>query len=95
MSTTSRAGAAGAATPGDAPDPGPDAVAPALRVVGGNPSDEDLAALTAVLTALRRGRGRPHAPADMRIAGGWSSYWHKLTQPPLPGVNAWRSTFRR
>lgn len=78
-----------------AADPTPDAApAPAFQIVHGNPSDEDLAALTAVLASLRRGRGRPHTPADMRISGGWSSYWHKLTQPALPGTNAWRSTFR-
>jgi len=69
--------------------------APACRVGAGAPTDEERAALTAVLAVLRRERGRPHVPGTSTIAGGWNSYWHTLRHPYLPGRDAWRSTFRR
>ena len=69
--------------------------APAFSVVKGHTSDEELAALTVLLTALRRGRGRPHAPENPTVAGGWKSYWHAMGQGLIPGSEAWRSTFRR
>ena len=68
---------------------------PLFQVVAGAPSDEELAALTALLSVIRRGRGRPHAPASSAIAGGWRSYWHLVRQPTLQGQGAWRSTARR
>ena len=72
-----------------------EAPAPAFAVVGGNPSDEDLAALAVVVTALRRARGNPHPPTKATVAGGWKSYWHTMGQGLIPGSEAWRSTFRR
>ena len=69
--------------------------APAFQVVSGTPSDEELAALTALFAVMRRGRGRPHAPASSAIAGGWRSHWHLVRQPMLQGYAAWRSTARR
>lgn len=68
---------------------------PVLRVVAGAPTAEELAALTIVVAALRRERGKPHAPKNPRIAGGWRSYWHLVRSPMFPGVDAWRSTLRR
>ena len=68
---------------------------PAFSVVRGRASDEELAALAVLLTALRRSRGRPHAPQSRAAAGGWASYWHKMGQGFIPGREAWRSTFRR
>lgn len=68
---------------------------PVVEIVAGNPSDEDVAAITAILAMVRRGRGRPHAPQKSVIAGGWKSYWHTVRHPFLPGRDAWRSTFRR
>lgn len=68
---------------------------PAFRVVGGSPSDEELAALAVVIAALRRQRGNPHAPENPRIAGGWKSYWHIVRGPLFPGRDAWRATLRR
>ncbi|MFT3875498.1 MAG: acyl-CoA carboxylase subunit epsilon [Propioniciclava sp.] len=69
--------------------------APAFQIVSGQVSDEEVAALTAVFAVLRRGRGRPHAPASSAIAGGWRSHWHLVRQPMLQGHAAWRSTARR
>lgn len=69
--------------------------APAFSVVRGDTSPEELAALTVLLAALRRGRGRPHAPEQQTVAGGWKSYWHMMSHGLIPGREAWRSTFRR
>ena len=65
-----------------------------VRVVGGNPTDAELAALGAVIVALRRERPAPHAPATSTVAGGWRSYWHTVRTPLVPGHEAWRSSFR-
>ncbi len=69
--------------------------ATAFQVVAGTPTDEELAALTALFAVMWRGRGRPHAPASSAIAGGWRSHWHLVRQPMLQGHAAWRSTARR
>jgi hypothetical protein len=66
-----------------------------FQVVAGSPSDEELAALAAVLVAVRRARPQPHPPYTGTVAGGWRSYWHTVRNPLLPGREAWRSTFRR
>ena len=73
----------------------PEEQGPLFQVVSGNPSDEELAALTALLTVVRRGRGRPHAPVNSAIAGGWRSHWHLVRHAELKGHGAWRSTARR
>ena len=69
--------------------------APVLSVVSGNPTDEELAALTVVVAALRRGRGELSAPTNPRIVGGWKSYWHIVRGAMFPGRDAWRATLRR
>ena len=67
---------------------------PLISVVGGAPTDEELAALGAVIIALRRGRPAPHAPMTSTVSGGWGSHWHTVRTPLVPGQEAWRSTFR-
>ena len=71
------------------------AATPVLQIVSGSPSEEELAAITAVVVASRRARPTPHAPYTGTVAGGWRSYWHTVRNPLLPGREAWRSTFRR
>lgn len=66
----------------------------ALEVVGGDPTDVELAALTVVVLALRRERPTPHQPTTSTLAGGWHSYWHTVRTPVVPGREAWRSSFR-
>lgn len=66
-----------------------------VHIVGGEPTEEELAALAAVIIAVRRQRPMPHAPITGTVAGGWRSYWHTVRNPVLPGREAWRSTFRR
>ena len=65
-----------------------------VNIVAGDPTDEELAALGAVIIALRRARPAPHVPATSTLAGGWRSYWHTVRTPLVPGREAWRSTFR-
>lgn len=65
-----------------------------FEVVAGTPDDDELAALSAVLVALRRSRPAPHTPATSTLAGGWRSYWHTVRTPLVPGREAWRSSFR-
>lgn len=67
---------------------------PLVQVVSGNPTDEELAALGAVVVAIRRARPAPHAPVTSTLAGGWRSYWHTVRTPLVPGREAWRSSFR-
>ena len=65
---------------------------PVFRVTRGNPTDEELAALVTVLTALS---GRPAAPAEAPVpAGGWSAYWRAVRAPLRPGPDAWRASAR-
>jgi hypothetical protein len=66
-----------------------------LQVVAGSPTEEELAAIAAIVVSIRRARPTPHAPLTGTLAGGWRSYWHTVRNPLLPGREAWRSTFRR
>ena len=63
---------------------------PLLRVVRGQPTDEELAALTVVVAALSQGRRRG------RVAplGGWASYADRFGAPLRPGPGGWRASGR-
>lgn len=65
-----------------------------IQVTKGNPSDEELGALMAVILAA----GRPVPPQrdtdDRPVAGGWKSYWRTMRRDLRPGREAWRSTYR-
>jgi hypothetical protein len=62
-------------------------VAPLLRVVTGEPSAEELAALTVVVAALsqRRERRRPTP------VGGWAAYGRAHRTALLTGPGGWRA----
>ena len=68
----------------------PDASRPLLRVLRGAPTDEELAALTAVVAALpaRRPRRRP-VPV-----GAWASPADAHRRPLQPGPGGWRASGR-
>ena len=68
----------------------PDSPRPLLRVVRGEPSAEELAALTVVVAALsqRRPRRRP-APV-----GAWAERADLLRRPLLAGPGGWRASGR-
>jgi acyl-CoA carboxylase epsilon subunit len=63
---------------------------PVFSVVKGAPTDEELAALVAVLTLTDR-RSEPE-PATR--PSGWSAYWRTVKAPILPGPDAWRMSAR-
>ncbi|TDE15814.1 acyl-CoA carboxylase subunit epsilon [Jiangella asiatica] len=60
---------------------------PLLRVVRGNPTDEELAALVVVLTAKATAGRAPSGPRR----SSWASYW-AYRAPLTPGAGAWRAS---
>jgi hypothetical protein len=66
------------------------AAEPVFSVVKGSPTDEELAALVAVLTLV----GREPAPEPATRPSGWSAYWRSVRAPITPGPNAWRMSGR-
>jgi hypothetical protein len=63
---------------------------PVLRIVRGDPSPEELAALTALVTAAS---GEPDEPA-VPLRGRWSDPAWSHQRPLRPGPGAWRTSFR-
>ena len=60
-----------------------------LRIVRGNPTPEELAALTALMAA------RPDEPPAPRVRrGGWNDPSSVHRRELLPGPNAWRASAR-
>lgn len=62
---------------------------PGLRIISGNPSPEEIAAVTVVLTALSGGGDAPDEPNEI---GGWSDLSLRLRRPLPPGPGAWRNS---
>ena len=71
-----------------APDDG-DIARPALRVVRGDPTPEELAALTALLAATSGSAGG--AESGVR-RGGWNDPGWQHVSVSLSGPNAWRAS---
>ncbi len=63
---------------------------PLLRVVKGEPSAEELAALTVVVAAMS---GRPERRRPTPV-GAWASYADAHRQPLRPGPGGWRAPGR-
>lgn len=61
---------------------------PALRVVAGSPTPDELAVVVAVLAA--RAAARPAAPA--RRMSLWSKRSRNVRPPLRPGPGAWRAS---
>jgi acyl-CoA carboxylase epsilon subunit len=72
-----------AARPGDGP---------LLEVVAGQPTAEELAALTAALSAMLAARQR--AASRRQPAGGWADRSRLLRTPQRPGPQGWRRSAR-
>ena len=64
---------------------------PLLRVVRGNPTDEELAALTVVLAA----KAAAATPAPEPPRSRWRDRASLLRTPLHPGPGAWRAALRR
>ena len=64
---------------------------PVLRVVKGDPSPEELAALVAVVSA--RAAAAAAAPTEEpQRASDWASYWRNVRRPLHPGPGRWRAS---
>ncbi len=59
-----------------------------LRVVRGSPTDDELAALVAVLSVRARGA----RPATTPRSSTWAAYWNSQPDRVTPGVGAWRAS---
>ena len=62
-----------------------------VRVVRGAPTEEELAALLA-LVASAGGDAAP--PAAAPLEGRWNDPRRRLRRPPRPGPGSWRSSLR-
>jgi hypothetical protein len=62
---------------------------PALHVVRGEPTAEELAVLTAVVTAAGGGDEAPEPPRR----GRWNDPARQHRTPLRPGPGAWRASF--
>ncbi len=62
---------------------------PVVRVVKGEPTPEELAALIAVITA--RVAAAETEPATER-ASDWASYWRNVRRPLQHGPGRWRAS---
>jgi Acyl-CoA carboxylase epsilon subunit len=64
--------------------------APLLRVVKGEPTDEELAALTAIVAAMSGRRER----RKVIPVGAWASYADAHRRPAQAGPGGWRASGR-
>ncbi|HAM23984.1 MAG TPA: acetyl-CoA carboxylase biotin carboxyl carrier protein subunit [Actinobacteria bacterium] len=69
-------------------DDTPSRTEPVFTVLRGQPSDEDLAAVIAVLSAIGSGQGAGPTLASGRRSR-WSNPAASLRQPLTPGPRAW------
>ena len=70
--------------------------APVLRVVRGDATPEEIAALVATLTAVAAARSRAAADAAAEpafVAGNWNARARLLRAPVRPAPGGWRRSF--
>ena len=66
---------------------------PLLRVVRGNPTPAEFAALVAVISAKQRAAATAREQHGQRGGEpGWAAYWRRSRQPLRPGPGAWRAS---
>lgn len=64
-------------------------------VIKGNPTDEEVAAVVAALTALAAApRPEPDPAGARRRPDGWNAYWRAVRAPLRPAPGAWRAAAR-
>jgi hypothetical protein len=63
---------------------------PVLRVVKGDPTPEELAALVSVISA--RAATAVPAQAGPERASDWATYWRNARVPFRPGPGRWRAS---
>ncbi|HEX6197797.1 MAG TPA: acyl-CoA carboxylase subunit epsilon [Jiangellaceae bacterium] len=59
-----------------------------LRVVKGEPTEDELAALVAAISA--KAAEAAHQPAER--PSNWAAYWRSVRAPLQPGPGAWRAS---
>jgi hypothetical protein len=64
---------------------------PVIRITKGNPTDEEIAAVIAVVTAQAATR-RTAEPEPQQT--GWAAYWRRVQAPIQPGPGAWQAAVR-
>jgi hypothetical protein len=67
---------------------------PLLRVVRGQPTADETAALAVVLAAKLAARPGERRARGRRPAGGWADRSRALHVPLAPGPGAWKSSAR-
>ncbi|MCC6270748.1 MAG: acyl-CoA carboxylase subunit epsilon [Microbacteriaceae bacterium] len=65
--------------------------APEIRVVRGNPTPDELAAVVSVLEAMSEEWEGTHAQAAEEPASAWASSQRPIRTPIVPGITRWRS----
>jgi hypothetical protein len=63
---------------------------PVLRVVSGSPTAEEVAVVTALMTAAAA-NGVDETPGPRVRRGGWNDPARTHRRPLIPGPNAWRA----
>ena len=63
--------------------------APVFSVVAGNPDETELAAVTAVLTAVAEEASGQRMQANDRSPNAWAQSQRTLRSPIVPGPGAW------
>jgi hypothetical protein len=62
-----------------------------IRIIGGNPSPEEVAATTAVVGAVLEELVAQQARVDVAVPTAWSRNQRPFRAPITPGAGAWRS----
>jgi hypothetical protein len=65
---------------------------PRLRIVRGDPSEEEVAALTAVLGAVAGAAASSSEEPAAAPRSAWADPAHRLRAPLHPGPGAWRTS---
>lgn len=61
-----------------------------IRFTAGNPTEEEIAAVVAVLMAQAAARPVEAQPSP----SGWAAYWRSVGAPVRPGPGSWQAAVR-
>lgn len=67
-----------------------DETEPQVRVAKGHPTDDELAAVVAVISA--KATQAAAAGQKPRQPSTWAAYWRTVRTPLVPGPGAWRAS---
>jgi hypothetical protein len=62
-----------------------------IAVISGNPTDSDLAAVTAVLAGVLEELAAEQGKREHAVQSAWSRSQRAVREPLVPGAGAWRS----